>query len=177
MAININNLTGKKENDGTDASGVLRASDWNTLVSAVQENQQAVQKSIKGITFNRVDYSTVDDRGFLSITTSSGDYDLKVTPEIEPPAVIAKSAPCLLRFTVEHLDLTQGEAVSAQFPVTARFYCNGQLVGTVSDIYDKNYAVTTNVTKVVDFDFAKATELSTAESGNQLYVEIDNGMG
>ena len=58
MAININNLTGKKENDGTDSSGVLRASDWNTLVSAVQENQQAVQKSIKGITFNRVDYST-----------------------------------------------------------------------------------------------------------------------
>ena len=177
MAININNLTGKKENDGTDSSGVLRASDWNTLVSAVQENQQAVQKSIKGITFNRVDYSTVDDRGFLSITTSSGDYDLKVTPEIEPPTVIAKGAPCLLRFTVEHLDLTQGEAVSAQFPVTARFYCNGQVVGSVSDIYDKNYSAASNVTKVVDFDFAKATELSTAESGNQLYVEIDNGMG
>ena len=177
MAININNLGGKKENDGTDQSGVLRASDWNTLVSAVQENQQAVQNSIKGITFNRVDYDKVDDRGFLSITTSSGDYDLRITPEIEPPAVISKGSPCLIKFTVEHLDLTQGEAVSAKFPVTARFYCNGDIVGTIENIYDKNYSASTGVTKVVEFDFAKAVELSTSENGNRMWVEIDNGLG
>lgn len=176
MAININNLGGKKENDGTDQSGVLRASDWNTLVSAVQENQQAVRNSIKGITFNRVDYDQVDDRGFLTITTSTGDYDLKVTPEIEPPTVIAKGSPCVIKFTVEHLDLTQGEAVSAKFPVTARFYCNGDVVGTVENIYDKNYSGS-NVTKIVEFDFSKAVELSTSENGNRLWVEIDNGVG
>lgn len=177
MAININNLGGKKENDGTDQNGVLRASDWNTLVSAVQENQQAVQNSIKGITFNRVDYDKVDDRGFLSITTSSGDYDLKITPEIEPPAVISKGSPCLIKFTVEHLDLTQGEAVPAKFPVTARFYCNGDVVGTIENIYDKNYSASTGITKVVEFDYSKVVELSTSENGNRLWVEIDNGVG
>ena len=177
MATNINNLNQKRENGGSDQSGVLLAKDWNTLVDAVIENQQAVQKAIKGITLNGVDHNTIDDRGYLSIRLSEGEYDLKVVPESTPPTVIAKGAPCVVKFAVEHLDLTSGEAQSASFPVTARFYCNGVLVGTVTDIYDKNYKETTNVTKVVEFDFAKYADLSTSESGNQLYIEIDNGYG
>lgn len=177
MAIDLTNLKNKTENDGATPAGVLRAEEFNDLVSAVIENQQAVQKSIKGITLNRVDYDKIDDRGYITITTSEGDYDLRITPEIEPPTVIAKGAPCIIRFTVEHLDLTQGEAVSAKFPVTARFYCNNQQVGIVENIYDKNYNAVAGVTKIVEFDFSKATELSTTDSGNQLRVEIDNGMG
>lgn len=177
MAIDLTNLKNKTENDGATSAGVLRAEEFNNLVQAVIDNQNAVQNSIKGITLNRVDYDKIDDRGYLTITTSSGDYDLRITPEVEPPTVIAKGEPCIMRFTVEHLDLTQGEAISAKFPVTARFYCNNQLVGTVENIYDKNYKDVVDVLKVVEFDFSKATELSTSESGNQLRVEIDNGMG
>lgn len=177
MAIDLTNLKNKIENDGSTSDGVLRAEEFNNLVKAVIDNQQEVKKSIKGITLNRVDYDSVDDRGFLTITTSTGEYDLLVTPEIEPPAVIAAGDSCIFKFSIEHKDLTSGEPKPANFGVTARFYCNGSIVGTITDIYDKEYSGVGSVTKMVEFDYAKATSLSTSTSGNQLYVELDNGLG
>ena len=180
MAItNIRELLGKGENGGSDDKGVLRAEEWNYLVQEVINTQAASEGSIKGLYLNGVEYTSINDKGLLEVETSDDVYKLTINMIKAPAAVIAKGSPCEISFSINHKYM-QGEDPNGEpagFGCTAEIYCNGEVVHTVNNIFDKNYN-SNNVLKEVTFDLSSIGDrLSTTESGNLVYIKVSNGMG
>ena len=176
MAKDISGLNNKIENGGEAPRGVLTPKDWNTLVDAVIENQNEVTKSIKGIILNGATYTSPDSNGLLKIDIKDSDYTVEIHVEQAPPSIITKGDPCVVKFTIINRDKN---GIPSILPATARFYWGSELVGTITDIYDVDFndAGVLNPLKNVEFDFSKATQLSTSAEGNVLKVELDNNLG
>lgn len=172
----ITGLNNKEENGGAAPRGVLTPTEWNTLVDAVIENQNAVNKSIKGIRFNGTVYDQADDKGIVEIEIREGDYIVDFNGfEMTPPSIITKGEPCIVKFTI--INRVRSTNEPHIFGATAKFYWGNDLVGTVENIYDVEYNDPSNPNplKVVEFDFAKAVQLSSSVDGNRLSIVIDNG--
>ena len=174
MAKDISGLNNKTENGGEAPRGVLTPKDWNTLVEAVMENQDEVAKSVRGVILNGITYTQLDPNGYITMEISEGDYNVSMEFSETPPTVIAKGEPCKVKFSITNKP--KGSSEAHNMPATAKFYVGSEHVGTITDIYDKDYQdeFNPNPLKVVEFDFAKATQLS---ADNVLTVELDNGEG
>ena len=178
MAVNnLNELLNKGENGGADNSGVLRAEEWNFLVQEVINTQRASEGSIKGLYLNNKEYTSINDKGLLVVETSDDVYKLTINMIKRPTAVIAKGSPCEISFSINHKYM-QGEDPNGEpagFGCTAEIYCNGEVVHTVNNIFDKGYD-SANVLKEVSFDLSSlGDKLSTSESGNSVYIKVSNG--
>lgn len=176
MAIDISGLNNKVENGGEAPKGVLTPNDWNTLVDAVIENQNSVIKSIKGVILNGVTYTNPSSDGLLQIDIRDSDYIVEIKMEEDAPKIIAKGDPCIVKFTIINRDKSGTPHI---FPATARFKWGDDVVGEITGIYDVDFNDPTvkNPLKNVEFDFAKAVQLSTSTEGNRLTIEVDNGEG
>lgn len=190
MAIDLTNLRNKVENNGETDQGVLRAADFNNLVSAVIENQDAVinleKTSVKEIVYNEKSYKA-DGSGKINITVVESGYFLAFDTFTAPQTYVAKNKPCTLSFTIKHKDInnsTDDNYVCANFAAYAKVFVGKSMedvkeVTTIYNIYDSNYPedkLSAFATKTVTVDITKFTTLTTSESGNTVYVELYNGI-
>ena len=101
MAISLTNLKNKVENNGENDQGVLRAEEFNNLVQAVIENQQAVKNVITSINYNNVTYDTVIDGVLQMKVQDTSDritgFDWYKTLDY-PNNYISKSGSCTVEF-------------------------------------------------------------------------------
>ena len=174
--VDLIGLNNKEENGGEAPRGVLTPLEWNKLVDAVIENQTEVSKSIKGVKFNGTVYNQADENGIIEVESREGDYIVDFNGfELTPPSVITKGEPCKVKFTIKNRVKSTG--APHIFGATAKFYWGAELVGTIDNIYDVEYndPANPNALKIVEFDFATATTLSTSADGNRLSIVIDNG--
>lgn len=175
MAIDINGLLNKTENGGTTAAGILSAKEWNTLVQAVGENQNAVNGAIKGITFNGTDYKQVSN-GMLIMNVVESGRSVKFN-WIQNPSknnVISKGSSCIVEFNViDQLPSDDDASVLVPYhnPGTVTFFVDDKQVGMINRVYSEG---ADGYTGPVLFDFSKATTLSTKPDGNRLKIEYNN---
>ena len=176
MAIeyDISGLLGKTENDGSTDAGRLTADEWNKLVSAVQENQRAVNGAMKGINYNGTEYKDVRD-GILYMTVlSETGRNVKFQWIQKPTEVISKGGSCVVEFNVIDQKKDDEDAsvlVPYQNPGKVNFYVDEKLVGSIANVYDSQ---SDRYTGPVVFDFSKAATLSTKTDGNSLKIEYIN---
>ena len=189
MAIenNISGLLNKTENEGSTEAGRLTATEWNSLVKAVEEVQTKVDNTtnVKGILYKGKDvFNTINEDGYLEFSPADPQGDLKVTIISKPKAYIASDADCKVTFKVSsRIPSSEGEGtVSSEIPCTVKFYIdNGtgknELVGTDS-IYDSDLTIA-GIKKEITFDFAsQKIALTKGENvDNKLTIEVDNGYG
>ena len=154
MAIDISNLNNKVENEGTTTSGRLTADEWNKLVSAVGEVQSKVAGTIKGVTYNGVNYTTVKD-GMLemNVVTDSSGRDTKWEFIETPKTTISKSSSCIVKFNViDQKPKTDGTSGFEPFnnPGKVIFYVDNKKVG------EKNHLLSFFISNLfVDFNYHK----------------------
>ena len=161
MATDITHLGGKIENDGATAQGRVSASEWNTLIAAVQE----CQNPVKSITYNGGTAFRPDENGQLDLVISSNNYVLNATTSIvgrTPPYKLSLGSAFKLRITVSHKYM-QGEDLIPAGAVTAYYYVNGTIMETRS-IADG---------ETLDVDLGAYL----VEGANSVYVHLDNGHG
>ena len=182
MAIDIKDLLNKTENDGSSPQGRLSSSEWNKLVTAVQENQEAVQGVVRGIRYNKQDkiYNDIDENGILDLVLSNaGDRTAKIIASTFPDNSIGShyitpSDPCIVEFVVEDEINEGGELVPYENPGLVNYYINNELVDTVKNVYPAGSAYFNGTLKV---DFNKYGKLHTSSDGNQLKIEyVNNGV-
>lgn len=176
----ITNLLNKTENEGTTDSGRLTAGEWNKLVQAVIDNQQAVTGAIKGVKFNGTEYKNVLANGLLEMNVASTSGRNTKFEWIKSPMtpvvnnIISKGASCIVEFNV--IDQIPSDADASVFvpyynPGTVNFYVGSKLVGTINNVYSPD---SDKYSGKITFDFSKATTLSTSANGNELKIEYVN---
>ena len=177
MAIDISNLLGKKDDNPTDA-GRLTANDWNQLVSAVQENQDAVKGSIKGIRYNEHTlYNEIDKDGILKMIVGNDagrktEFELLKYPNPQDGShYITPNDPCVVEFIVKDYKIVNGSEVPFNVPGKINYYVNNTLVHTQENVYSHG---TIYYTGPISFDFSKYAKLGTSINGNTLKIEYIN---
>lgn len=180
MAIDISNLLDKTEDGGTTDRGRLTSGEWVQLVQAVQENQNAVNGTIKGINYNGTEYKDIKDgiliMNVLDVTGRDTKFDWIQQP-LPPNNTISKGGSCIVEFNV--IDRVKDENDASQLvpyynPGKVTFYVDDKQVGVVNNVYSKGYE---SYTGPIKFDFAKAAKLSTKTDGNIIKVEyVNNGV-
>lgn len=191
----LSNLLPKIENGGETGQGILTAGEFNNLVQAVIDNQDAISdvqsKSVKGIRLNTVLYDKVDSDGIIDLTISDSNYLLDIKILEAPPKYVAKGAPCRFRFTITHKNIktsTPDNYVFANIGAVAKFHWGAtveeakkNVVGQVNNIFDIEATGTDalgiyGVTEVI-FDYNGKANLTTGSAGNVFYIELTNGLG
>ena len=169
--VDITSLRGKIENDGATDAGILRAEEFNTLVKAVIENQDGLKTSIKGVKFKGNDMPV--ENGIVIINDSTSKFNVGINWIKEPPKYSAKGSDCIIKVSINNKFLggSDPNGTPASMGATLRFYRNGDLIGTVNDVYDIMFDG--NVTKEVEFNIGKYI----SDGDNQIYVELDNNQG
>jgi hypothetical protein len=173
MAIDISNLLNKIENEGTTPSGKLPAKEWNQLVEAVRENQNAVTGAIKGINYNGTEYKNVVNGILQMAVADTSGRSTKFEWIQEAPNVIARGSSCIVEFNIVDRIKDDNDAsvlIPYDQPGTVNFYVDDKLVGTVNRVYDKDYV---NSSGPIKFDFSKVASLSTIND-NQIKIEYIN---
>ena len=168
--VDITSLRGKIENDGATDAGMLRAEEFNTLVKAVIENQDGLKTTIKGVKFKGNEMPVED--GIVIINDSTSKFNVGINWIKEPPKYSAKGSDCIIRVSINNKFLGgDPNGTPASMGATLKFYRNGDLIGTVNDVYDKDFEG--NVTKEVEFNIGKYV----SDGNNQVYIELDNNQG
>lgn len=177
MAIDVSKLLGKRDNEpGQD--GKLSASEWNTLVQAVQENQDAVKGAVKGIRYNKNTlYKTIDKDGILEmIVADTSGRNVEITALTYPDMsvgshYITPADPCIVEFVVKDYEVKNGEEVPFNRAGEIKYYINKELVHTQSNVFAFG---SQNYTGPISFDFSKYGKLTTSTTGNELEIEYSN---
>ena len=161
MATNINDLGSKVEDGGKTPSGKLSATEWNTLIRAVQENQN----SVKTISYNSGVKLKPDENGNVDIIVTDSNYilNLKTTVEGTAPYKVALGNNFNLKLEVSNKFLDGDQQVSVTTACTATFYCNDLVVGT-QEVYDGDK---------IDFNFGQFF----VEGKNTFRVSVNNNYG
>ena len=187
MAIeyDISGLLGKTENEGSTEAGRLTSTEWNKLVSAVQEVQNKSEGAIKGIKYNGgaeaggQTFSEIDEDGYLKMTVAdSSGYQLTTYID-NPPAYIARGSECILKIRVSSKQVQGDDLIPATAACSVNLYLNGApspfYTGNVYDID----STTPGVVKELVIDIAKISGISllTGELDNEIKIEINNRFG
>lgn len=133
MATDISNLGSKIEDGGKTPSGKLTALEFNTLVRAVQENQN----SVKTISYNSGVKLKPDENGNVDIIVTDSNYilNLKTTVEGTAPYKVALGNEFNVNLEVSNKFLDGDQQISVTTACTATFYCNDLVVGS-QEVYD-----------------------------------------
>lgn len=183
MAIeyDISGLIGKTENDGSTDAGRLTASEWNKLVSAVQEVQIKSEGAIKGIKYNGgaegggQTFSSIDDSGYLEMTVNNPEGTLSIDL-IKPDPYIARGASCVVGVRVASKDDAGAPTAAA---CIVNFYLNGAPTPFYTgNVYDID-TTTVGAVKELNVDISKipGVALLTGELENEIRVEVNNRYG
>lgn len=187
MAIeyDISGLLGKTENEGSTEAGRLTSSEWNTLVSAVQEVQNKSEGAIKGIKYNGgaeaggQTFSEIDEDGYLKMTVAdSSGYQLTTYID-NPPAYIARGSECILKIRVSSKQVQGDDLIPATAACSVNLYLNGAPTPFYTgNVYDID-STTPGVVKELVIDIAKISGISllTGELDNEIKIEINNRFG
>ena len=161
MATDISNLGSKIEDGGKTPSGKLSATEFNTLVRAVQENQN----SVKTISYNSGVKLKPDENGNVDIIVTDSNYilNLKTTVDGVAPYKVALGNAFNLHLEVSNKFLDGDQQVSVTTACTATFYCNDLVVGT-QEVYDGDK---------IDFNFGAFF----VEGKNTFRVSVNNNYG
>ena len=161
MATDITNLGSKIEDGGKTPDGKLTASEFNTLIRAVQENQN----SVKTISYNSGVKLKPDENGNVDIIVTDSNYilNLKTTVEGVAPYKVALGNAFNMHLEVSNKFLDGDQQVSVTTACTATFYCNDLVVGT-QEVYDGDK---------IDFNFGAFF----VEGKNTFRVSVNNNYG
>ena len=161
MAININDLSNKKENDGANKDGQLRAEEWNRLVQAVIETQNPV----KTVSVNNGAKFTPDQYGNVNVIITESNYLLNVKGEVNgsAPYKVALGSAFPMKVTISNKYLENDVQIPVPSSCKVDFYCNDLLVYT-TDAYDGD---------VIIYDFGKNLQ----EGKNYIKAVVDNNNG
>lgn len=187
MAIeyDISGLLNKTENEGSTDAGRLTASEWNKLVSAVQEVQIKSEGTIKGIKYNGGDenggqtFSEIDKDGYLkmNIADSSG-YQL-TEYIVNPPSYITQGSSCPITISVSSKEVQGNNLIPATAACIVNMYLgNATTPFYTGNVYDKDSTVP-NVVKSLTVDLSDISGLSLipGEVDNEIKIEINNRFG
>lgn len=157
----LTDLLNKIENKGETSQGKLTASEFNTLVQAVRENQKAV----RSVSFNGGAKYRPDDEGHVDLILTESNYVLTLKASIDgvAPYKVALGSVFNMHLDVSNKYLDGGEQVPVSTACTAKMYCNDILVHT-QDVYDGDSII---------FDFGK----HLTEGKNKIKIRVDNGFG
>lgn len=158
MAINLEHLNDKEHNEGMYESGVLTATEFNTLVNAVIENQESM---IRSISLNNKTF-VPDETGKVTIYITDSGYTLKVNDSVDGNKV-ALGNDFYMTVNIIYKYINGDEEVSPNIPCTAAFYCNGNEVGTMK-VGDG---------ETIKFNFGKFF----VEGDNDIYVIVSDTEG
>ena len=183
MAIeyDISGLLNKTENEGSTDAGRLTASEWNKLVSAVQEVQTKSEGAIKGIKYNGgaenggQTFSSIDASGYLEMNVINPEGTLSIEL-IKPDPYIARGSSCPIGVWVRSKD-DAGEPTAAACIVN--FYLNGASTPFYTgNVYDID-TTTAGVVKMLNVDLSTIPGLSllTGELDNEIRIEVNNRYG
>lgn len=187
MAIeyDISGLLNKTENEGSTDAGRLTATEWNKLVSAVQEVQTKSEGTIKGIKYNGgaeaggQTFSDIDEEGYLKMTVAdSSGYQLTTYVD-NPPTYIARGAECIIKVRVSSKQVQGDDLIPATAACSVSFYLNGAPTPFYTgNVYDMD-STTPGVVKelVVDIANIPGVALLTGELDNEIKIEINNRFG
>ena len=178
----------KVENEGTSTSGKLSADEWNSLVTHVWNNKNAVDNivSIRGIKYNGgvenggQTFSEIDNEGYLKMTIADASgYQLAVNVTETPAPYIAKGAYCPISLNVSHKKVEGNGTVPATRPCIVNLYLNDSTKPFyTANVYDKDSTepgalkqLTVDLSKIDGLDF-KANEAE-----NEIKIEVNNREG
>ena len=187
MAIeyDISGLLNKTENEGSTDAGRLTSTEWNKLVSAVQEVQTKSEGTMKGIKYNGgaenggQTFSEIDSEGYLKMTVAdSSGYQLTTYID-NPPAYIARGSECIIKVRVSSKQVQGDDLIPATAACSVNFYLNGAPSPFYTgNVYDLD-STTPGVVKELVVDIAKipGVALLTGELDNEIKIEINNRFG
>lgn len=161
MAIDLTGLLNKVENKGETPQGKLSADEFNTLVKAVQQNQNGV----KSVSYNGGTKMTPDEDGNVDLIITESNYllRLKTTVDGTPPYKVALGNSFNMYVEVSNKYVDGDEQIPVSTACTATFYCNDLVVGSM-EVCDG---------ETVQFDFGKFF----TEGKNVIYVNVNNNYG
>lgn len=161
MAININDLGNKKENNGANKDGQLAAEEWNRFVQAVIETQNPV----KTVSVNNGAKFVPDEYGNVNVIITESNYILNVTGEVNgsAPFKVALGSSFPMKVTISNKYLDNDVQVSVPSSCKVDFYCN-DLVVYSTDAYDGDSVI---------YDFGKDLQ----EGKNYIKAVVDNNNG
>ena len=175
MAIeyDISGLLGKTENEGSTNAGRLTATEWNKLVSAVQEVQTKSEGTIKGIKYNNTQvFDVIDEQGYLTMTINNPEGTLTIDLDAPDP-YIARGASCPVTVRVSSKDDSGNPTAAANI---VNFYLNGsQAAFYTGNVYDID-VTTPGAVKELTIDLSKIVGLPllTGELDNEIRIEVSN---
>jgi hypothetical protein len=187
MAIeyDISGLLNKTENEGSTDAGRLTSTEWNKLVSAVQEVQTKSEGTMKGIKYNGgaenggQTFSEIDSDGYLKMTVAdSSGYQLTTYVD-NPPAYIARGSECIIKVRVSSKQVQGDDLIPATATCSVNFYLNGAPSPFYTgNVYDLD-STTPGAVKELVVDIAKipGVALLTGELDNAPpYVQKNMGV-
>ena len=160
MAINIDDLVGKIENEGKSAAGRVSAEEFNRLVLATKENQGAVH----GVSINGSSIFHPDEYGNVNVVITETNYVLGVTTQLvgkTAPYRIALGSSLIMRVGISEKYVDGDQQIPVSTACTLKFYVGNIVVGTLTG-YDG---------QTIDFDFASHLSQGT----NLIKVIVDDG--
>lgn len=161
MATDITNLLGKVENGGETPQGMLSAQEFNTLVTAVIENQGGV----RSVSYNGGVKVKPDESGNVDLLITESNYilNIKATVDGVAPYKVALGNSFVMNLEISNKYLEGETQVPVSTACTATFYCNDLAVST-QEVYDGDS---------IDFDFGKYF----TEGKNTIRVRVNNNYG
>lgn len=156
---------GKIQNGGATAAGRVSASEWNALMTDLQETENTAAAAVKGISINNQSAVRPGEDGIVKLILTDSNYALNLTTTVTGslPYKIALGNSWKMNILVASLYVDGEVQEQLPTPSTVKFYCNGKVVATQS--------VYSGETASLDFK-----EYLT-EGINNVYAEVDNGFG
>ena len=156
---------GKIQNGGATSQGRVSASEWNSLMTDLQETENTAQSAVKGISINNQNPVFPGDDGIVKIMLTESNYALNLTTTVTGslPYKIALGNSWQMNVLVASLYVDGDIQEPLPSPATVNFYCNGKVVATQT-VYSGEEA---------SFDFKD----NLTEGENSVYAEVDNGFG
>ena len=161
MAIDLTPILNKIENKGETAQGKLTATEFNTLVAAVRENQA----SVRSVSYNSGVKIKPDENGNVDLIITESNYILRLKTTVDgvAPYKVALGNDYNMTVEISNKYLDGDEQVSVSTACTATFYCNDLVVNT-QEVYDGD---------TINFNFGKYF----IEGKNTIYVNVNNNYG
>ena len=123
---------GKIQNGGATSQGRVSASEWNSLMTDLQETENTAQSAVKGISINNQNPVSPGDDGIVKIMLTESNYALNLTTTVTGslPYKIALGNSWQMNVLVASLDVDGDIQEPLPSPATVNFYCNGKVVAT-----------------------------------------------
>ena len=179
----LTNLKNKVENNGETDQGVLRATDFNSLVQAVIDNQNDLKGVVKSVRYGETGViKTPDSNGLVTIPSDAankykfsmispdGNYTKYGDYINSFPQYILLGESFSVKVRISFTENIDGVDEPSKTPLRVNFKV-GSSIAYSADIYDFNLkdSLITDSQKTITFNFAKYL---ASNSNNTISIEI-----